>query len=46
MNRCADLFECCASYIEESYEEWHLKMPPIEDKKSLKKKLKLMMILR
>ncbi len=35
-----DLFECCASYIEESFEAWDLKMPPIEDKKSLKEEIK------
>lgn len=34
------LFECCASYIEESFEDWDLKMPPIEDKKSLKEDIK------
>jgi hypothetical protein len=28
-----ELFECCASYIEESCEDWDLKMPPIEIKK-------------
>ncbi len=28
------------SYIEESFEDWDLKMPPIEIKKSLKNKIK------
>jgi hypothetical protein len=36
----AELFECCASYIEESFEDWDLKMPPIEIKKSLKEEIK------
>jgi hypothetical protein len=31
----AELFECCASYIEESFEDWDLKMPPIEIKKQI-----------
>lgn len=29
----AELFECCASYIEETFEDWDLKFPPIENKK-------------
>ena len=36
----AELFECCASYIEESFEDWDLKMPPIEIKKSLRDEIK------
>ena len=36
----AELFECCASYIEESFEDWDMKMPPIEIKKSFKDKIK------
>ena len=31
----AELFECCASYIEETFEDWDLKMPPIEIKKEI-----------
>ena len=36
----AELFECCASYIEESFEDWDLKMPPIEIKKSSRDEIK------
>jgi hypothetical protein len=36
----AELFECCASYIEESFEDWDLKMPSIEVKKGLKEEIK------
>ena len=36
----AELFECCASYIEESFEDWDLKMPPIEKKKEVKEEIK------
>ncbi len=36
----AELFECCASYIEESFKDWNLKMPPVEIKKSLKEDIK------
>jgi hypothetical protein len=36
----AELFECCASYIEENFEDWDLKMPPIEIKKSLRDEMK------
>jgi hypothetical protein len=36
----AELFECCASYIEESFEDWDLKMPPIENKKSVRDEIK------
>jgi hypothetical protein len=32
----AELFECCASYIEESFEDWDLNMPLIEIKKEIK----------
>jgi hypothetical protein len=32
----ATIFECCASHIEEHYEDWDLKMPPIENKKDIK----------
>ena len=34
----AELFECCASYIEETFEDWDLKFPPIENKKNYKER--------
>ncbi len=39
----AELFECCASHIEESFENWDLKMPLIEIKKENKLEPKFMM---
>ncbi len=27
----AEIFECCASYIEETFENWDLKIPKIEN---------------
>jgi hypothetical protein len=41
----AKLFECCASYIEESFEDWDLKMPHIEVKKKVNLKLNFMMMM-
>lgn len=36
-----DIFDCCASYIEESYEDWDLKFVDNQDKKEDKKEDKI-----
>ena len=34
-----DIFDCCASYIKEDYEDWDLKIPVFEEQKIIYKKI-------